>query len=73
MGQAKVKFFCWYKRMLTHFRMRVGHVFGKRVRLPMTNFSNLGIGRAPSHMVAAVPDCIVRRLGVSNQVQPCHA
>jgi hypothetical protein len=24
-------------------------------------------------MVAAVPDCIVRRLGVSNQVQPCHA
>ena len=70
MGQAKVKFFGRHKRMLTRFRMRVGQVLGKCLRLAMTNFSNLGIGLAPSHMVAAVPDCIIRRLGVSNQVQP---
>ena len=72
MGQAKVKFFCWYKRMLTRFRMRVGQVLGKRLRLAMTNFSNLGIGLASTRMVTAVPDCIIRRLGVPNQVKPGH-
>ena len=67
-----MKFFCLVKRMLTRFCLWVGQVLGKRLRLAVANFSYLGIGLASRHMVTAIPDFIIRRLRVPDQVQSRH-
>jgi hypothetical protein len=63
-----MKFFCLVEGMLTRFCLWVCQVLGKCLSLAMANCGNLGIGLASGHMVSAIPDFIIRRLCVSDQV-----